>query len=65
MDIIKVLLEDDQWQVENLVDLKEALNHEQRIRLFQVMQSYGGIMEGEEVREELREHSDIADISGG
>jgi len=59
MDIIKVLLEDDQWQVENLVDLKEALNHDQRLRLFQVIQGWGSIME----REEQREHSDVADIS--
>ncbi len=60
MDILTVSFDDDKWTIENLVDLKETFMHEQRIRLFQAVQHWGRIMEGEE----LREYSNVKDSSG-
>lgn len=60
MDVLTVSFDEDKWTILNLVDLKETFTHEQRIRLFQVVRSYGSIME----EEENRDHGDVADIGG-
>lgn len=59
MDVLTVSFNDDTWSIENLVDLDETFTSQQRVRLSQVMQGWGSIME----REELREHGDTPDIS--